>query len=276
MENIVMRKAPNIRNEKVRTILEKCKLDPELSIFLRDNYYSVYCKGLVFATIKPQSIAMSDSVKKKLRPKTPAIEYYEQRFDLIKEVVKQGMKNDIERERQQIISSNNDSEGMAVCDFEYAIKKEYMNNDCKPEIDIVAVDNSQNPMIYIIEYKCTPAALKEPRGVVGHYLDFVRIKESSTFPDFINSIIVSYNTLVNEAIIKNQSIAPISTKRVKFAYLFTDLDKSTYIPYLRKVVDQKKNLPVLVAHFDDHKAVKLSSAAFVPIEEFIKENDRSK
>lgn len=264
---LVLRKKPKLSKE-VKAFFKKCENDPELLIFARNNYYSVYCQGLVFATINPNSIEMPAAVRAKFANEgklfsKPDLANYDKSFGEIKEKVKLGMPKDIERKQQQVIARNSQKGDMIVCDFEYSLPNEMFGSKKKPEIDLVALDFSSpiKPCVWVIEYKCQKNSLEGTQGVSEHFKDFENINGSPYFKDFVVSVFNSYNALVSEGIIRGKVEVHFNGEvDVRFAFLFTDFEKSDYKPYLDSL--KMNGLKIYVASELKHESLILSSNLF--------------
>ncbi len=266
-----LRRAPKIENKfaDVQDLYEKCREDSELVVFLRKNYYSVYCKGLVFCTINPRSIQAPNSVKKhceedkQLTSNTWA-KYYLEHYDRIKEIVKQGMSRDQERKQQLILCRKHKDGNFVLCDFEFSIPGILLDTEKKPEIDLVALDlsNRSKPIIYFIEYKCKEKSLSGKAGVLVHYDDFIALNEQC-LSETMEGALESYKFITKEQIEENCD--------VRFAFLFTDISSNDVSASLKELALHKSKLekdgistvPIYYAQYPTVDDAVLRSSDFV-------------
>ncbi len=255
------------------------KNDNELLICYRDplmssNFFSIYHDGLRYAEIggTPNFIKqhphLDANVKSALQKSL--LTAYSQYPNEIKSAVKLGMPKMKERRRQQVIATKNKTAPYVVCDFEFAVQSNILKG-YKPEFDLIAVNRTNDKIVIaIIEYKCTPSALKGKSGIVQHYEDFIRSSEMENIKIIKESILLRYNTLCELGILSYEPISHcVNDIEVMFSFLFTDLDSKQYIRYLEKINDGR--LPVKIAHFNKPEDVMLSEACFIELNDFLKQ-----
>ncbi|MPM28805.1 hypothetical protein SDC9_75336 [bioreactor metagenome] len=260
---------PGFKSAVCEEFFDKCKKDPDLLVFPRKDYLSVYCNGQQFVKLTP-------SKSKKVSQYSDDNEFKER-----KKTVSVGMPKDKERRAQQQIAARHLSRktDIVICDMEFSIRKKDFGIKL-PGIDLIGLDfsNPKLPRPVFIEYKRTKNAVKGKSGVLPHFNDMAEIYSNPELKKALaEGAMASYNILIDLGVLDAEHLTNIDTENGWFAFLFTDLQVKDFYGYLSKILakqKQDKNMlfPLRVASFDTYEETVLRTDKFEDITEFLRNN----
>ena len=236
-----MRKLDNefmdeLKEGDLRKVLDLVHRDQTLCLEIRDNRVNIYYRGGNILEIDKKGTKYSYAFdpmyfvhdrylmsSEPVLPTSGPVSAYLEFIPKLKQEMDRWFKKNpkIEREVQQMILRDNNTDKLANDTDYYISDIEYSNSENGSRFDIVALKwpstsgsrkDRTKPSLSLIELKYGDDSLTKDAGIVKHFEDIEKFVNSPKYSDFIDEVEIQFNQLIELGLILKQD-KPISINR---------------------------------------------------------------